>query len=243
MKMNNLSVCHSFTFDALDILRERVESSEKVGDFFSQVDQLIESEKMLLQRPVSIELPRKLESKTKNDAQSSIDIFEAVGNLNPADAADPRLWSYLALGPLRQYMLERWKLKDSDWRNAINRRFLIVNPNRRNLTRHGISRLWWVALKTQDPLLQRRRSHDANDMYFYTKWVWESQDRVQNLFENQLGASDPVLWAILETVAERKSSNKKREILKVAKSLNRESGFRHLDLIDPRELSELANLD
>lgn len=55
-----------------------------------------------------IGLSEKLNPDKKFDFDSAIAIYEAYENLEPIQASDERLWTYLAHVDLYPYMIERW---------------------------------------------------------------------------------------------------------------------------------------
>lgn len=247
--MTNLGTNVIFNNEAIDVLASRLETSKTSEDFFVEVDKIASDSKYLLELPAPIEFSKALDSNLKKDIESAITVFEGVGSLSPAAATDPRLWSYLALVTFREYMLKRWPFDDKrDWRATVSERMLLRRLSRRPLMRHGIARLWWVTFQTHDPNLEMTLSKKSMDPYVYTQWAIGNQNRIQSIFERQLGSDQKVLRAILEFLNSSNSAleaNKKNEselIKAVAKELNGQSGFRQLDLLENGELEQILKL-
>lgn len=242
--METLTIQNIFSFPALDILNERLKTAVTIEDFFAEVDEIASNPELLLPLSAPIEFPFQLNPEKAEDSASAITILEAVGPRNPADAADPRLWSYLALVSLRSYMNSRWPLEGKEkWQNAVKERWLLSKPSRRRLMRHGISRLWWVASLTHDADLEYQASRDTNDEFAYVKWAFENQNRIQSIFERQLGSNKRVLWALLEAMQKSKAKDQSIEIKRITKEINLESGFRQLDVLEADELEALIRVE
>lgn len=242
--METLTVQNIFNLSALDILSERLKTAATAKDFFAEVDEIASNPELLLPLPAPIEFPFQLNSEKAGDSGSAITLLEAVGPLNPADAADPRLWSYLALVTLRSYMESRWPVEGEEkWQNKVKERWLLGKPSRRRLIRHGISRLWWVASLTHDADLEYQASRESNDEFAYVKWAFENQNRIQSIFERQLGSNKRVRWALLEAMQKSKAKDQSKEIKRITKEMNLESGFRQLDVLDSDELEALIRVE
>lgn len=242
-----------FSAEGLDNLSARLDESESLEDFFSYVDFLVLEGKYLLPLPNEIVFSTSLDA--HNDGDSAVVLFEAIGDIDRANAADPRLWSFLALVTLRDYLVKRWpRISGNEWKAAIKERGLLKTPSRRKLIRHGIARLWWVANLTYDPGCGRPLSSEKEDPHAYTRWVFKNQNRIQSIFERQLGSNPPVMWAIIETLAKDEANSlspgdkeyvaKSSEtdlVKKVTKEVHLRSGYRHLEVLDEEELREVID--
>ena len=77
------------------------------------------------------------------DIENGPKVHDYLGEMDRANAADPRLWTYLAFVTYRTYMEERWSLNGvSKWKNRVNSRWLLNRVTRGSIVRHGIARLW-----------------------------------------------------------------------------------------------------
>lgn len=241
--MQKLTVESIFSSAALDILVERSKEAQNLRDFWAEVDEMAKNPEYLLPYPAPIEFLSMPSPDMKLDSENAIIMLESLGYLNPADAADPRLWSYLALITFREYMQERWPIDEKkDLRSQLTAHWLLRKPGRRQLIRHGIARLWWIASLTHDPDLKFTVSKNTGDAFSFTRWVLKNQDRAKSIFERQLGSNPQVRAAIFEALYDSNATNLKNEIESVAQNLNLESGFRHLDLVDSSELIDLIEV-
>lgn len=241
--MQKLTVESIFTTAALDILVERSREAQNLRDFWAEVDEMAKNPEYLLPYPSPIEFLSIPNPDQKQDSENAIIMLESLGYLNPADAADPRLWSFLALVTFREYMQERWPIDEKkDLQKQLIAHWLLRKSARRPLIRHGIARLWWIAALTHDPDLKFTASKNTGDAFSFTRWALENQDRIKNIFERQIGSNPQVRAAIFEALYNSNATNRKGEIESVTQNLYLESGFRHLDLVDASELIDLIEV-
>lgn len=251
--MNATSTKVIFTEDALMLLRRKLDIAETLDDFYAEVDEVARTPRMLLDLPSSIELESPLDGeREKKDislqSESARIVYESLGIKDKANAADPRLWSYLTLVTCREYVRKRWELgkldKKGDYRpRVVERALMLPGSSRaaRRLMRNALSRLWWTAHMTSDPELSRPLSSELQDPYAYTKWVLSKEDRRQNFLENEIGWSPEIMWVMIETlVAEDVELNAKDASREMARNFNLQTGYRRVDLLDSEELAALA---
>ena len=237
--MSKMIAEYIFNDNALKLLSVRLRDADTPQDFLATVDELAENRSNLLQLPAPIRFDRYFDS--DNDGVNSVIIFESIGLIDRARAADPRLWSYLALVTLRDYMTVRWQLNTAkNFKQNIQDHWLMTSPSRRKMVRHGISRLWWIANLTYDPNLERNLSQKEDDPFAYAKWVFANENRRQSIFERQLGASPDVMWSILEVISENKASDQSQLIKDVTKSVNLNAAYRNLETLEEDELMNLV---
>ena len=56
-------------------------------------------------------------------------MYEYLGVMDPANASDRRLWTYLAFATYRDYMEARWPLAEvRNWKNRAETRWLMPAP-------------------------------------------------------------------------------------------------------------------
>lgn len=248
MTLSNSTI---FTTEALDILNARLNESESLEDFFSSVDSIVRDEKYLLQWPGAIEFSSQLDP--HDDGESATIVLEAVGDIDRVHAADPRLWTFLALVTFRDYLLIRWpKTMGTEWKSTIKERWLLNKPSRRKLIRHGVARLWWVATLTYDPECKRKLSSRNSNPHAYTHWAFTNQNRIQSIFERQLGSNSSVMWAIIEILVEKEEKVKSAGtentkisqsdlVKKLTKEVHLRAGYRYLEMLEESELLEVID--
>lgn len=89
-----------------------------------------------------------------NDFKTAVQIFEAFNNLEPIQASDERLWTYLAHVDLYQYMIKRWsavfKGTAKDTLNYILEHWFLWSSSQSDLLRHALAGLWWAVYLSVD---------------------------------------------------------------------------------------------
>lgn len=198
----------ALTESALEAVFMALESARNPEDFLAQADAIIGSPENLLALPNSLGPPDPLSASGTRavDIDNAAKVHEYIGEMDSANAADGRLWTYLAVSSYRDYMTSRWPLAsepDSDsWKRRARDRWLLHNGavTRGKLIRHGIARLWWVAHLTYAPEATSGIAKD--DPYAYTREVFKSEDRLNAIFDREVGAFPEVATAILDHAAE-----------------------------------------
>lgn len=228
------------TFDALSLIRFELKHSESYKDFLHAADEIVHSKANTLLLPEPIEVRVALNGDKKQDAENAIAVYEAIGARNPADAADPRLWTYLCFLSFRDYMDQRWPLhSSSNLTEAVRDHWLMDSPRSRSRVRNGLSRLWWVTHLTIDPFFEHEVSRSSGDQYAYTKWVFGNENRRQSLFERNLGRNSRVRWAAMETLITDNSKDASNLTKRFFRRVNLEAGFQRLELLPDAELKQL----
>ena len=125
------------------------------------------------------------------EAANAIALHRSLVGLTPSQAADERLWVWLAHGPYWSYMQARWPLKQKKAKpsDLINEHYFI-GRNVRNLVRHGISRLWWFAQTTYD--------EKREDPYELTKVMLEFSDNRQSVMERAFSRNRDFVRSLLD---------------------------------------------
>lgn len=218
----------------IDALDQAVDSS----DFFTRADAILNNMDNLLQLPVPLGQADSLT--LGDDGENSTIIHEYIGEKDRANAADPRLWTYLAFVTYRCYMEQRWPVKGvNKWKERIRDRWFFTNPSRRNLTRHGIARLWWIACLTWDKTGDLPLSSKRNDPYAYTRQALHTEDYVVSIFERKIGAMPNVVYAVLEHLSEEHTKSSGKYAQSLLKSLRLAHGYRDIGLLNDSDLHKL----
>ena len=174
--MNNLSCDHQFTNDALENIRLAMGDRTR-EDFFATVDVWSHDDEYTIPcATIDFREPLRVDV---SDADNAIVLYEAFLGLDRVNAADPRLWDYLAFTACREYMEKRWPVdKSRNWTGRVKTRWMFNHPSRGVLIRHGIARLWWLAELTYDGERAHLLSKQTDDAYAYTRGVLKNEDRV-----------------------------------------------------------------
>ena len=174
------------------------------------------------------------------DAANGPAVFEYIGVLDPSNASDPRLWTFLAFSTYRSYMEERWPLvAGANWKNRVQDRWLLRVATRGRLVRHGIARLWWITNLTYDAKREYPLSKVDGDPYAYTRAVFGNEDRLLALFDREAGGSSSVVRAVLEHVGRDAAYGRGSHVRALMKELTLVMGFRDLGVLSESDLDEL----
>lgn len=235
-----------FARNALDLVAARLAEAGTPDDFMAEVDALVNNERHRLARSDTIEPDGNLE--VGRESENAQIVFNALGVMDRANAADGRLWTYLAFTTFRSYMEKRWPLDPTkNWKGRVEDRWLMIRTTRQGLVRHGIARLWWIANLTYDAHLDNKLSARTADPFAYSNWVLTNEDRVQAIFEREVGSAPRVLTAAIDTMASVTTRSHSQLAKHFMKELTAASAYRDLEVLEPsaleRLLSDLLPLD
>lgn len=232
----------------LDIFNS-LEAAANPEEFFSSVDAVITKSDNQLLLPVSLGTPDplKVEGSRGVDVDNASLVHQYLGEMDRANASDARLWSYLALATYRVYMEKRWPLKESSsdvdaWKRRIKDRW-ILHPGsvtRGRLVRHGIARLWWVSHLTYQP--KASNGIAENDPYAYTREVFKSEDRLNAIFDREVGAYPKVMHAVLEHASDLGDKATNKYLHKIMQYLTLVHGYRDIAILDYSVVRELIGM-
>lgn len=233
----------ALTHAALVALTETLNESETPEDFLAAADAIIQNPDNLLQLPIDLGTPDSLEPGSPGDNGRDVDnaalVYEYLGALDRSNASDRRLWTYLAFSTYRDYMDKRWPLSEvRNWQSRVKDRWLMPNATRGKLVRHGIARLWWVAALTYDPKKEHPLSK-ASDSFAYTREVFKNEDRVNSLFDRELGANPSIVRSVLEYAAQGGVNATDKHLAALMKELTLVYGYRDIAILDQQATQRL----
>ena len=119
--------------------------------------------------------------RSKWDSELVEPFHRALADLTEADALDMRLWHWVCIVGLPDYVKNRWVANLSDDGELPNRllshqdRFL-GGPNLRGIAHNACARLWWAG----------HTMVDNNNGYELARRAFETQDLFTSLFEREL---------------------------------------------------------
>jgi hypothetical protein len=135
-----------------------------------------------------------------NDFESAIQLYEAYKNLEPIQASDERLWTYLSHVDLYPYMIKRWNsaylgtAKDS--KSYILDHWFLKSTIHSELLRHALSGLWWAVFLSVDETREDRK-------YELTEILFRQLDfPTRTLGSYNLGRHKEAVIGILEFIKE-----------------------------------------
>ncbi|WP_426355481.1 DUF6339 family protein [Exiguobacterium sp. R-39] len=166
-----------------------------------------------------------------HDAENSKRIYESLKSLTPAQATDPRIWTYLTHTVYYEYMKDRWLNKEEIASGTLMRFFA---TNNRELIRNGIARLWWYGYLTYD--------ESREQPYELTDFLLSNQNIAQGLLERNIGNNKDWLNTILSCFLKYKDDYpeiiKSDNIKKINKYINYFGGVSILDLLSTTETEQ-----
>jgi hypothetical protein len=134
-------------------------------------------------------------------------------------------------------MEKRWPLELSSndkeaWKRRVKDRWIMHSGSvsRGKLVRHGIARLWWVAHLTFDPKADSGIA--KNDAYAYTREAFKSEDRINAIFDREVGAHPSVRRAILDHTAKLDIAATDKHLRNVMQYLTLVNGYREIGMLD-----------
>jgi hypothetical protein len=233
----------ALTESALLALNDALDDAANPPDFLAQADAIVNKPDYQLLLPTDLGEPDPIwpETGAKGvDAANGPAVFEYVGALDPSNASDPRLWTFMAFKTYRLYMEERWPLiGQSNWKNRAQNRWLLKGTTRGKLVRHGIARLWWVTNLTYDAKCEYSLSKVDDDPFAYARAVFRNEERILALFDREAGAMSSVVRSVLEHVGKSSIYERDNHMRKLMKELTLVMGFRDLGVLSTTELDGL----
>jgi hypothetical protein len=133
-----------------------------------------------------------------NDFENSKIVFGSYPFLNPVQATDPRLWTYLSHVTYWKYMKARRPIEEQPSSKRVDYilEHWFVRPSAESLLRNDISLLWWVSYLTYD--------ESRKDPYELTSEAFSMLDYTRHLLPGTQGRNRDFTHALLEYVIENR---------------------------------------
>ncbi|TRW25363.1 hypothetical protein FMM05_08650 [Flavobacterium zepuense] len=135
-----------------------------------------------------------------DDCKTAILLYEAFKNLEPIQASDERLWTYLTHVDLYSYMIRRWDAvynsSSKDEAKYIFEHWFLQSSSQSSLLRHALAGLWWaVSLSVEE--------NKGPEKYDLTKILFRQLDfPTRTLGTYKLGRHKEAVIGILEFIKE-----------------------------------------
>lgn len=179
---------------------------------------------------------------SKTDYENAVKLYEAFkGQLNPIQASDLRLWSFLAHNTYWNYMRTRWAIDDPSEEDEeesgnklvsrIGTRYFFKASKGKAFVRQGIARLYWSAYLTYD--------EENEDPYEITKYLFSKQDIFVASTERAL-ARDRMLLVEALRVLKESGDLKRADIRSFFLNLNQAGGVLVFDSLKKSDAYDLA---
>lgn len=188
---------------------------------------------------------------TEFDFDNAVVLYETM-QINPVQACDHRLWSYLCHGPYYNFIKKRYKpnKRNKDYevekfyeyneeiqttvRNFLTNRFFNTTDNR-TLRRNGVAFLWWAVELTHSPWnrwnnIEKR----SNDKYYYTRVVLKDTDIYLNTFERTIGKEPRIVFPLLDAIIENKLT--RLQYRSMIKKINSDVHLYHYSVMKYKEV-------
>lgn len=195
----------------VDELRSKVKKLENLEEYYQNHVDYGEDSTWPLRVEVGDEVPDLIPERAA-DAFNASALHSYLANLDETQASDKRLWAYLAHGPFRHYVQNRWKLpvgldelnvsQDSKKRvsDSVLLHWFINGNDSRALKRHALARLWWAAHLTVAPW-ERSDEFESlreDDRYVFTKFLLSNETLYTEVLERTIGNNRHILIALLQ---------------------------------------------
>lgn len=169
----------------------------------------------------------------ENDFETAVLIFKAFKNLEPIQASDERMWTYLTHVDLYSYMIKRWnavyKGTAKDDKDYIFSHWFLSSTAQSELLRHALAGLWWAVYLSVD-------ENRGENKYELTQILFRQLDfPTRTLGTYKLGRHKEAVIGILEFIQENESLFKKGfedKVRYVTKYLNLIGGVKPIAYYD-----------
>lgn len=173
-----------------------------------------------------------LQDSIDRDGENAVLLYEAMKALEPAPAADSRLWTCLAHDKYWAYTQKRW-VNPASTKDSLRGQFFIDGSGLGALAGHSIARLWWGGYLTY--------SVDSE----MTRFLFSNQTLFQGIAERDLGKNRAIVRPILDGLRTFAGTNPSvsMEVLakSVLKAVNQIGGVRLLDVLSSQEIMAIVS--
>ena len=172
--------------------------------------------------------------KKSRDCENAIMLFEYWKDMNPTQATDIRLWTYLCHGPFMPYLRKRRPIEkepSASREKYILDHWFVQNPGPNALKTNDIFLFWWGPYITYDK--------DRKDPYELTKELFSMLDYTRHLLPGAQGRNRDLTHAVLEYVVENGElfrDHKQNKVRLVMRKLNFLAGYRTLTSLNKQEI-------
>lgn len=166
-------------------------------------------------------------------------LYEALKELNPANALDERLWAGMLFGQFWDFVKYRRaeELKSDDEREVLNS-FLFLRGTKRSCFINCLSRLWWTGFLLYDG--------KSDNHYAAVDLITESAyaSNVMLLSSSNFMSNKELALGVMDCISERKQKGEKigrYHFVEANKYLNCIGGITLLDTLSREKVCEITN--
>lgn len=166
-------------------------------------------------------------------------LYEALNNLNPANALDERLWAGMLFGQFWKYVKYRRAeaFKSGDEREILNS-FLFLRGTKRSCFINCLSRLWWAGYLLYD----NKNSYHYKAIDLITESAFSSN--IMLLSSSNFMANKSLALGVMDCISSRKEKGEKigrYHFVEANKYLNCLGGITLLDTMTREEVQSIVN--
>lgn len=241
-----------FSHSQIARMRQRIESSESARKIYAdgsvyQPPSEIELLNTMIDLP---EFPPELKvtgSRTKDDADNAIRLYEYLGPLQRTEAADTRLWTTLTHTTFWTYCQKRWPdVQKNGVKYIIEHWYEKTGGGLGALRRNAISRLWWAAHLTVAPWEKDSdlEMFKSSDRYKFTKILLSQAQVFQDVLEREYGSNIRIRTILLNALANHLPDVSNRDDLskEVSTRLLLMLKNRHFEVLEVKESKEIVDV-
>lgn len=160
-------------------------------------------------------------------------VYEAMKDLNPANALDERLWAGMLFCQLWEYVQYRRKkeLRSDDYRDVLNS-FVFMRGTKRSCFINCLSRLWWTGYLLYDA--DKQNHYELIDMICESAYA----SNIILLSSNNFFSNKQLALGVLDSIKARKDKGgaiKREHYVSANKYLNCIGGIKLLDMMSREE--------
>ncbi|HLR66906.1 MAG TPA: DUF6339 family protein [Virgibacillus sp.] len=206
---------------------------DKIKKIFQNPENILKSEKKFTFKPL------KLESQNPDSTIENIKtIRKSLGNLNPTEAENEKLWVALENTYYLEYHLDQLNLINSKNINkSIKGRTIFTESRKRSLMMNNLGILWWIGYYTIDS--------DSSDPFYYTRYFVEEPYRGHALayMSSNIVSNKEIVLGTLQAIKQLVDNNKlirnRYSFTNANKILNQIGGVRIIDTLSREEVKEI----
>lgn len=179
------------------------------------------------------------DNNSKYDLENTRIIYDAMKSLEPYQAVDERIWSYLTHVKFWDYMRERWPAekyidKNKTFIRTMRERYFLSAKTRTGLRRNGISRLWWYGYLTYE--------EESKNPYKLTEILLSKADIPLALLERNFSSNPKLMKSVLRVlkkwIDENGDTPERKAFRDLCKKIKNMGGVFILDALNTDELED-----
>ncbi len=175
--------------------------------------------------------------KKLHDYENAVMLFDYWKDMDPTQATDVRLWTYLCHGPFMDFLRKRRPIEavpEAGRETHIMKHWFVLNAGSKALMQNDLYLFWWGPYLTYDG--------NRKDPYELTKELFSMLDYTRHILTSVQGKNRELSHAVLEFVVENPelfAQFKAEKVRLIARRLNFIAGYRTLITLNKQEIKKL----